>query len=140
VQISFPDIYTDGAAPRHDMPDPTDPTLPPLCTDCRCIYNAASQYNCSPYLVQFGLKGDASADLAFANYANVQIDTTWKRFEVHFADTKQDPGNGGYHTIANKLTVDQLTAMAIQVNADYSTGSAKPRDFEIWLDDVAFIK
>ena len=28
----------------------------------------------------------------------VQLDTTWKRFEVLFADTKQDPGNLGYHT------------------------------------------
>ena len=38
------------------------------------------------------------------------------------------------------MKYDKLTAMAIQVNADYSTGSAKARDFEIWLDDVSFIK
>jgi hypothetical protein len=140
VQVAFPDIYTDGGAPAHDMPDPTDPTLPPLCTDCRCIYNAASQYNCSPYLVQFGLKGDAAADVLFSGYSNYQLDTTWKRYQVLFVDTRQDPGNGGYHTMANRLTADKLTAMAIQVNADYSTGSAKARDFEIWLDDVSFIK
>jgi len=30
--------------------------------------------------------------------------------------------------------------MAIQVNADYSTGASEPRDFELWIDDVAFIK
>ncbi len=100
----------------------------------------ASQYNCSPYLVQFGLKGDAAADVLFSGYSNFQLDTTWKRYQVLFVDTKQDPGNGGYHTAANRLTVDKLTAMAIQVNADYSTGSAKARDFEIWLDDVTFIK
>jgi hypothetical protein len=140
VQVSFPDLYTDGGAPAHDMPDPTDSSLPALCTDCRCIYNAASVYNCSPYLVQFALKGDAAADVLFSGYSNYQIDTTWKRYQVLFVDTKQDPGNGGYHTLANRLTVDKLTAMAIQVNADYSTGSAKARDFEIWLDDVSFIK
>src|SRR5438874_2251340 len=69
VQVSFPDLYTDGGAPSHDMPDPTDSSLPPLCSaadgPCRCIYNAASQLNCSPFLVQFGLKGDAAADLLF---------------------------------------------------------------------------
>ncbi len=140
VQVSFPDLYTDGGAAVHDMPDPTDSSLPPLCTDCRCIYNAASQYNCSPFLVQLGLKGDAAADLLFSGYSTYQIDTSWKRYQVLFVDTKQDPGNGGYHTPANRLTVDKLTAMAIQVNADYSTGTAKARDFEIWLDDVTFIK
>jgi hypothetical protein len=90
--------------------------------------------------VQFGRKGDASADVLFAGYASFQIDTTWKRFQVLFVDTKQDPGNGGYHTAADRLTVDKLTAMAIQINPDYSTGSAQARDFEIWLDDVTFIK
>jgi hypothetical protein len=144
VQVAFPDLYTDGGAPSHDMPDPTDVSLPPVCQaadgSCRCIYNGASQLNCSPYLVQFGLKGDAAADLLFSGYSNFQLDTTWKRYQVLFVDTKQDPGNGGYHTPANRLTVDKLTSMAIQVNADYSTGSAKARDFEIWLDDVSFIK
>ena len=57
-----------------------------------------------------------------------------------FVDTRQDPGNGGYHTPADRLTGDKLTAMAIQINADYSTGLPVARDFEIWLDDVTFIK
>jgi len=139
VQVAFPDLYTDGASAPHDMPDPSGGANP-LCTACRCIYNAASEYNCSPYLVQFGLKGDAAADVAFASYGDVQIETTWKRITIRFADTKQDPGNGGYHTMANKLSTDKLTAMAIQVNADYSTGTSEPRDFELWIDDVAFIK
>jgi hypothetical protein len=31
--------------------------------------------------------------------------------------------------------------MAIQVNADFSNGTPPtPRDFEIWVDDVWFIK
>jgi hypothetical protein len=140
VQVSFPDLYTDGAAPAHDMPDPTNPTGPPACTDCRCIYNAQSAYNCSPYLVQFGRRGDAAADAVFAGYSSYQIDTTWKKFQVLFVDTKQDPGNGGYYPPSNRLTVDKLTAMAIQINADYSSGTAAARDFEIWLDDIAFIK
>ena len=79
--------------------------------------------------MQFGLKGDAAADV-FSGYSNYQLDTTWKRFEVLFVDARQDPGNGGYRRRAEQLTVDKLTAMAIQVNADYSTGTAKARDFE----------
>jgi hypothetical protein len=139
VQVSFPDLYTDGGAAAHDMPDPSGGTTP-LCTACRCIYNAASEYNCSPYLVQFALKGDAAADALFSGYMGYELDTTWKRYQVLFVDTRQDPGNGGYHTPQNRLTLDKLTAMAIQVNADYSSGSAQARDFEIWLDDVSFIK
>ena len=27
VQVSFPDLYTDGGAAAHDMPDPTDSSL-----------------------------------------------------------------------------------------------------------------
>jgi hypothetical protein len=140
VQISFPDLYTDNAAPPHDMPDPANPTGPPLCTACKCIYTPGSDYNCSPYLVQFGLTGDAGVAALFAGYSGYQLTTTWKRYEVFFVDTKQDPGNGGYHPPSNRLTADKLTAMAIQVNADYSSGSAAARDFEIWIDDVSFIK
>jgi hypothetical protein len=139
IQVSFPDLYTDNAAPPHDMPDPFDPTMN-LCTDCVCQYAAGFPNNCSPYLVQFGRKGDAAADVLFSGYSSYQLDTTWKRFQVLFVDTRQDPGNGGYHTAADRLTVDKLTAMAIQVNADYSTGLPQARDFEIWLDDVSFIK
>ena len=90
--------------------------------------------------MQFGQKGDAAADVVFSGYSTYQLDTTWKRFQVLFVDTRQDPGNGGYHPPADRLTADKLTAMAIQINADYSTGSAQARDFEIWLDDVTFIK
>ena len=139
VQVSFPDLYTDGAAPAHDMPDPANPSSP-LCTDCRCIYTAGSDYNCSPYLVQFGLKGDAGVDLLFSAYANYQLDANWKRFEVLFADARQDPGNHGYHPPADQLDLAELTAMAIQINANYSTTPTSARDFEIWIDDVSFIK
>jgi hypothetical protein len=138
VQVAFPDLYTDGGAPAHEMP--ADPITGASCTDCRCIYNAASEYNCSPFLVQFGKKGDAAADMVFAGYANFQLTPTWQRFQILFVDTKQDPGNGGYKPPANRLTVDKLTAMAIQVNADYTSGAAAARDFDIWLDDVSFIK
>ena len=138
VQVGFPDLYTDGGAAAHEMlPDPMSGAS---CTDCKCIYNAASDYNCSPYLVQFGRKGDAAADTVFSGYANVQINTMWQRIQILFVDTKQDPGNGGYTPPTDRLTVDKLTAMAIQINADYSTGAAQARDFEIWLDDVSFIK
>ena len=139
IQVSFPDLYTDKAAPKHDMPDPLDPSMF-MCMDCTCEYVAGFPNNCSPYLVQFGKKGDAAADVLFSGYSSYQLDTTWKRFQVLFVDTRQDPGNGGYHTAADRLDVAHLTAMAIQINADYSTGLPAARDFEIWLDDVSFIK
>jgi hypothetical protein len=144
VQVSFPDLYTDGAAPSHDMPDPSNSTGTPLCLasdgSCRCIYNPQSALNCSPYLVQFGLTGDAGAAVAFAPYAAYQIDTTWKRFQILFVDTRQDPGNAGYHPPGDRLSLDKLTAMAIQINADYSTGAPVARDFDLYIDDVTFIK
>jgi hypothetical protein len=139
VQASFPDLYTDKAAPKHDMPNPTDPSMFE-CMDCTCEYAAGFPNNCSPYLVKFGLKGDAAADTLFSGYASYQLDTTWKRFQVLFVDTRQDPGNGGYHPPGDRLTADKLTAMAIQINADYATGLPVARDFEIWIDDVYFIK
>lgn len=138
VQVSFPDLYTDGEAPLHAMADPSDPTN--MCSDCRCIYNGSSWQNCSPYLVQFTKKGDGGAAVAFTKYMDVQIDTTWRRIEVFFADTRQDPGNTGYKSPGDKLTTDKLTAMALQVNVNYDVTPKAARDFEIWLDDVAFIK
>jgi hypothetical protein len=38
------------------------------------------------------------------------------------------------------LQVAQLAGVAIQVGADYSTGTPRANDFEIWLDDVTFIR
>ena len=138
VQVSFPDINTDGASPPHSMMDSFDPTN--KCDDCNCIYLAGSWQNCSPYLVQFGKMGDGGAAVAFQKYMDVQIGTDWKRFEVLFDDTRQDPGNLGYHTADDKLDTSNLTAMAIQVNVNYDTTPKSARDFEIWLDDVTFIK
>ena len=110
------------------------------CDSCTCLYLAGSWQNCSPYLVQFGKKGDGGAAVAFDKYMGVQIGTDWQRFEILFADTRQDPGNLGYHTTDNKLDVAHLTAMAIQVNVNYDTTPKSARDFEVWLDDVTFIK
>jgi hypothetical protein len=138
VQVSFPDLNTDGAAPPHAMMDSFDPTS--MCTACTCLYLAGSWQNCSPYLVQFGKKGDGGAAVAFAKYMDTQITTEWKRFEILFADTRQDPGNIGYHTPDDKLDAAHLTAMAIQVNVNYDTMPRSARDFEIWLDDVQFIR
>jgi hypothetical protein len=151
VQISFPDLYTDEAAPSHDMPDPLDPdpTNPTsfLCRasdpdPCNCIYRAGSLSNCSPYLVQFGKTGDGGAAVLFTKYMNAQINQTWGRFEVLFADTRQDPGNVGYHhPSADRLTASALTGMAIQINANYdATGAPSANDFNLWIDDVSFIK
>jgi hypothetical protein len=123
VQVSFPDIYTDAKG----NPNALDSTLYP------CAYIPGATNNCSPYLVKLG-------DPNFSNYTDYKIDTEWKRFDIYFADTKQDQYNPGFHTEADHLDTSHLTGMAIQVNADYSTGKAAANDFELWIDDVNFIK
>jgi len=127
VQVSFPDVFTDGGASFAGIPDGTDAGI------SQCVYAPDEKVKCSPYLVKFG-----TAD--FAPYQNYQIDTTWKKFDIFFADTLQDSFNKGFHTVADKLDTQHLTAMAIQANADFSTNPPTPNDFEIWVDDVYFIK
>lgn len=125
VQVSFPDIYTDHSA------DPTvlDPNV------YQCVYQTGAPNNCSPYLVKLG---DSSFPQAYQDY---KIDTEWKRFDILFADTQQDKYNpAGSLTGGTKLEVAHLTAMAIQVNANYVGTTASPNDFEIWVDDINFIE
>jgi hypothetical protein len=139
VQVQFSDINTDAAAPPQDFVNPNNGQT--ICTNCNCVYTAGYILNCSPYLVKFGLMGDASIDALFSSYSTIQVDTTWKRFEVLFVDTHQDPNNPGYHTTADRVDVAHLTSLAIQVNANYDAqGMASANDFEIWIDDVSFIK
>ena len=99
--------------------------------------------NCSPYLVKFGYGyvGDALTDVMedYPKFINAQIDTTWKRFEILFADMKQDRTNPGSQSPGNTLAVSQVTGMAIQVNTDHSTVPPTPTDYEIWVDDVSFV-
>jgi hypothetical protein len=125
VQVSFPDVFSDAAA---------DPSVIDPATSS-CVYVAGANNNCSPYLVKFG-------DPAFPGYAAAQIDTSWKQFYVLFKDTTQDPNNLGFHRPnIDAPDVQHLTGMAIQVNAKYdSKGTPSANDFELWIDDVAFIK
>ena len=123
VQVSFPDVYTDGGA----NPTAVDPTVQP------CVYVPSSTAGCSPYLVKF-------ADPRFPSYANNQIDTTWKRFDILFGDTLQDPYNPGYHTSADRLDVHHLTRMDILVGVTYVDGTPRANAFELWIDDVRFIE
>jgi hypothetical protein len=123
VKVSFPDIYTDGGAD----PRTVNPGIAP------CVFQSGSKYNCSPYLVKLG-------DSDFPAYKAYQIDTTWRRFDILFADTQQDFFNPGFHTAEDKLDTKRLTSMTIQISASYVNDVAKPNDFEIWLDDVYFIK
>jgi len=122
VQVSFPDIYTDAAA----NPATIDPSI------SSCVYSAGAS-NCSPYLVKLG-------DPTFPKYKDYQIDTTWKRFDIFFADTLQDPYNKGFVPPGNQLSVKYLAAMDIQVNANFTATDVTPNDFEIWVDDVNFIR
>jgi hypothetical protein len=128
VLVSFPDIYTDGGADPAALAA-LDPTIIQA-----CIYNSAATNNCSPYLVKFG-------DAQFPLYQDVQVNTEWKRFEVLFADTRQDKYNAGYKTAADVVDLKHLIGMAIQVNAKYdASGTPSANDFELWIDDVAFIR
>jgi hypothetical protein len=100
VQVAFPDLYTDGAAPPHDMPNPTG-TGEPLCTDCRCIYNAASEYNCSPFLVQFGEEGRRGRRPAVLGLRELPDHIRPGSGSRCCSSTRcRTPGNGGYHTSA----------------------------------------
>jgi hypothetical protein len=131
MQVKFLDPYTEL------------PSILP--TEQQCVYNAMMPNNCSPYLVKFGY-GRAGDDLAaaqadFPKYVDYVVDTTWKRFEILFADTKQDRFNPGQKSPGDKLDVTQLEGMAIQVNTErVADGGRVANDFEIWIDDVAFIK
>jgi hypothetical protein len=125
VQVKFPDINTDVEAPPHAVPN--------------CILNPNSTQNCSPYLVKFGVAaGTGTTD--FSKYTNAQINPTWKRFEVLFADTKQDSDNPGFKPTPDSLDVAHLLGMAIQVNANFGTTPPTANDFELWIDDVQFIR
>ena len=125
VQVSFPDIYTDAAADPKSL-DPSN---------YLCAYQKGAANNCSPYLVKFG---DALFGSTIQNY---KIDTEWKRFDILFADTQQDQYNPPGSVVGKpKLEVAHLTAMAIQVNATYVGGNPTANDFELWIDDVNFIK
>lgn len=136
VQVSFPDVWTDAAAD----PTPLNASYDP------CVYVAGANNNCSPYLVKFGSAGgggDAGVDAAapdFPNYVAYQINTTWKRFDVLFADTLQDKDNAGQGSPSLMLDVAHLTSMAIQVNAIHNAdGTVTANDFSLWIDDVNFL-
>jgi hypothetical protein len=141
VQVSFPDVWTDAAA----NPTPLNASYDP------CIYVAGAPNNCSPYLVKFGEghsnrdggASDAGTDagaIEFPSYVDYQIDTTWKRFDVLFADTRQDKDNLGQGSPSLMLDVAHLTSMAIQVNAIHNADSTvTANDFSLWIDDVNFL-
>jgi hypothetical protein len=131
VQVSVLDPYTGN------------PSI--LSAEETCIYDSSMPTkNCSPYLVKFGYgyMGEALTPVMadFPKFINTQIDSTWKRFEILFADMKQDSTNPGRQSPGNMLAVSQVTAMAIQVNTDHSTSPPTPTNWEIWLDDVSFIR
>src|SRR5262249_54557319 len=126
VQVKFIDPYTDVSSP--------------LPTDQWCVNVPMDPNNCSPYIVKFGY-GNVPADIAdYPRYGDYKLDVAWKRFEVLFADTKQDKYNPGKKSPGDKLDVAHLIGMAIQVNADFSTMPPTSNDFDIWIDDVTFVR
>ena len=129
VQVSFKDPYT-------DVPS----ILPDIVTQW-CVFQGKMPNTCSPYLVKFGYGYETDANVAadYPAYARYKLDTTWKRFEVLFADTKQDRYNLGQKDPGDKLNLAQLTGMSIQANSDQSTVPPTANDWEIWIDDVTFI-
>ena len=110
-----------------------------------CAYTpGVPETNCSPYLVKFGYgyMGEALTPVMedFPKFINTQIGTTWQRFEILFADMKQDQTNLGRQAPGNTLAVSQITGMAIQVNPNHDTSPPTPTNWELWLDDVSFVK
>jgi hypothetical protein len=131
VQVSVLDPYT-------GLPSVAPP-------EQQCVYNAMMpDKNCSPYLVKlgYGYTGDALTDVMadYPKFIDAKIDETWRRFEILFDDLKQDRTNPGAKSPGDKLDVAHITSMAIQVNTDHSTEPPTPHDWEMWLDDVSFIK
>lgn len=131
VMVKFLDPYTEipSVLPRDQW----------------CAYTAMMPTtNCSAYVVKFGYGYSGEPLTAvmqdYPKYVDYKIDTTWKRFEVLFADAKQDRFNPGKQSPGNKLDTKQLVGMAIQFNSDYSMTPPGANDYEIWIDDVAFIK
>ena len=138
VEVIILDAYTDWEATFAGLPVPdgTDPTF------TSCVLSNDIKFNCSPYLVKFRMDSTYFPKYQSEAY---QIDTTWKRFDVFFADTRQDQYNQGFHASAQPFTatnidVSHLTSMTIEVTATYVGTTASPNDFEIWVDDVKFIK
>jgi hypothetical protein len=138
VEVIILDAYTDWEATFAGLPVPdgTDPTF------TSCVLSNDVKFNCSPYLVKFRMDSTY-----FPKYQSdaYQIDTTWKRFDVFFADTRQDQYNKGFHSTtqpftATNIDVSHLTSMSIEVTATYVGTTPSPNDFEIWVDDVEFIK
>jgi hypothetical protein len=131
VQVSVLDPYT--AIPSV------------LSVDQQCIYDSSMpDKNCSPYLVKFGYgyMGEALTPVMadYPKFINTQIDSTWRRFEILFSDMKQDSTNPGRKSPNDTLATSQITGMAIQINTDHSTVPPTPTNWEMWLDDVHFIK
>ncbi len=130
VQVAFKD-------PQTDLP-----SILPLAM--QCVFDATMPTkNCSPYLVKFGYgytDTDSGVQTDFPAYVNYEIDTNWKRFEILFSETRQDSTNPGIQDPGNKLDTAHLTGMSIQVNSDHSTTPPTPTDFDIWVDDITFIR
>jgi hypothetical protein len=125
--------------------DPYTGTPSILSAEEQCVYNPTmTPKTCSPYLVKFGYgyMGETLTPVMedFPKFTQTQIDTTWRRFEILFADMKQDRTNPGQMSPGNVLAVSQITGMAIQVNTDHSTDPPTATNWEMWLDDVSFIK
>ena len=129
VQVSLKTPYSD---------------IPSILPDgSQCVFDATMPtLNCSPYLVKFGYGYGTDPNVAkdFPAYVNYEIDTTWKRFQILFADAKQDRYNPGLKPPGDKLDASQLTGLSIQANSDQSTMPPTANNFEIWIDDVTFVR
>ncbi|MEO5769598.1 MAG: hypothetical protein ABIS92_14700 [Polyangia bacterium] len=130
AMVKFLDPYTD-----------TPSVLP---ADQWCAYKPMMPINCSPYVVKFGYgyTGDGAVAVAadYSKYVNTKIDETWRKFEIAFADAKQDRFNPGLKSPGDKLDTKQLVGFAIQFNTDHDMVPPGATDVEIWIDDVAFMK
>lgn len=104
-------------ATRVEAWDPytTSPSI--LSADQACVHSAGAVNNCSPYGATIG---------------DGLIDTTWRRFEVHFADMKQDPLNPGQQSPGNVVDSSRLTTIVFRVGPG--------QNWEMWVDDVTMVR
>jgi hypothetical protein len=70
---------------------------------------------------------------------NNTVKNEWQLIDVKFATATQNPNQTAVPPIAN-IDKTRLTAIQVQIDADYVSGVAQPINFDCYIDDVHFYK
>jgi hypothetical protein len=76
--------------------------------------------------------------VAHGSWGNV-VGPTWQVIDVKFATAVQNPGQTPVPMIPN-IDKSRLTAIQVQIDAQYVSGVAQPLSFDCYIDDVHFYK